>query len=910
MGRHRRAALQLACRLCRWWGNGLVRARSTSFLRSPPPDTPLHRFALSTLLIVLALVTGACGEEGPPADLAVRPPASARRPGGIPGAFQALVWWTGQRAYPHAELPAQGYAQALEQLAVMEAAVAGEHSGAGWTPIGPHNIAGRMLAVVLNPLNPKTIYAGSASGGLWRSHTEGRGVAAWHRVPTGHGSLGVSAIAIHPTDSLTIYLGTGEVYRYQEATGGVVYRPSRGSYGVGILKSTDGGLTWVKALDWSLQQHRGVQMVRLDPTNPSRVWAATTEGVWLSTDAGATWSQSLSVVMATDLTINPSNPLEIVAACGNQNSPGRGIYRTTNGGATWTLVTAGLPPSWIGKVLFDRHPTQHSTVYASIGNGIEGSTSTTLRRSTDGGATWTVVTNTNYGSYQGWFSHYVGVNPLRPDTVFLGGVELWRSFTGGTSPEQQTSYSGLPAFPPVGGPDSPNPLYMHPDHHAMVFHPHDPDIAYFANDGGIYRTDDGASSFESVNGGLQTAQFYNGTSVAAQDSLQMMGGLQDNGTVMFSGTPRWRRPLSGDGAWTATDPRTPDRVYMSAQYMNLFRSDDGGQGSLVSISPPSNDFAFIAPYALAPTNPDRIYAAGTQVFHSSNRGDTWTVTNGGAQIDPAGNLALALTVAPSNAEVVYVTTAPNLTAAGNFPGPPNVFVTTNGGAGWTQRTAGLPDRFYTDIAVHPAHPNVAFVTASGFGSGHVFRTDDFGAGWTDISAGLPDIPVSSLVIDPLAPEHLYVGTDVGVFVTRDNGSTWEAFTQGLPEAVMVMDLVISPSDRTLRAATHGNGMYMRRLERNPVAAEPGVAGSTLLRLAGPNPFRDATAVEVSLATPAHLRLELFDAAGRRVATLANATRASGRHRFTVAGGALAPGAYVARIDADGRRAAVRLTRMR
>jgi hypothetical protein len=223
----------------------------------------------------------------------------------------------------------------------------------------------------------------------------------------------------------------------------------------------------------------------------------------------------------------------------------------------------------------------------------------------------------------------------------------------------------------------------------------------------------------------------------------------------------------------------------------------------------------------------------------------------------------------------------------------------------------LPDRFYPDLAVHPLNPSVAYVTASGFGSGHVFRTTDFGATWIDISVGLPDIPTSAVAIDPLAPEHLYVGTDVGVFLSRNTGATWEAFTDGLPEAVMVMDLVISPSDRTLRAATHGNGMYLRRLELNPVAGEPGpAAGAPLLRIAGPNPFRDATAVEVALAAPAHVRLELFDAAGRRGAVLAHARQAAGRHRFAVSGTARAPGAYVARVDAGGRRGAVRVTRVR
>jgi photosystem II stability/assembly factor-like uncharacterized protein len=862
------------------------------------------------LAATLALLIAACRGEGPPDDLAIRPPEAARRPGGIPGAYQALIWWAGQRAYPNAEIAGEGYALALEQRQEMEAAVAGLDQGTPWEPIGPHNIAGRMLAVVLNPVNPRTVWAGSASGGLWRSTTEGRGTDAWDRVPTGHGVLGVSAIAIHPADTLTIYIGTGEVYRYQDALGGAVYRPSRGSYGVGILKSVDGGATWTKVLDWSRSQERGVQMIRLDPADPNTVWAATTEGIWVSRDGGSIWTISLSTVMATDLTINPSNPLEIVAACGNQNSPGRGIYRSIDGGTTWTRITAGLPGSWIGKVLLDRHPTQPSTVYASIGNGIDGSTSTWLVRSTDGGATWSTVTTTNYGSYQGWFSHYVGVNPIDPDTVLLGGVELWRSLTGGASPERRTNYSGLPSYPPIGGPDSPNPEYMHPDHHAMVWHPTDPMVAYFANDGGIYRTDDAGASFESVNGGLQTAQFYNGASVAFEDSTRMMGGLQDNGTVMFLGDARWRRPLSGDGAWTATDPRTRDRIYMSYQYLNVFRSEDGG-GSLIDIRPPSGQWAFIAPYALAPSNPDRLYAAGNFVYRSLNRGDTWTILNGGNELDPAGNLALGLSVAPSDPQVVYVTTAPNLTASGNNPGPPNLFVTTDGGVTWTQRTAGLPNRFFPDVAVHPAQPLTAYVTVSGFGTGHVFKTIDGGATWLDVTNGLPDIPTSAIVVDPLAPSHVYVGTDVGVFVSRDAGASWNAFTEGLPDALMIMDLVISPSDRTLRAATHGNGMYSRRLERNPVAGEPGPAASgPAIRVVGPNPFVASSTVEVVLPEASVVRVDLFDAAGRRVATLADGRRGAGRHRIAVDGRGLSAGAYVVRLEADGRRFAARLTRRR
>ena len=166
-------------------------------------------------------------------------------------------------------------------------------------------------------------------GGRWavalvhrgcREHGGGRGGAsAWERVATGFGVTAASAIALAPGDTSTIYLGTGEVYRYQQSFGGVVYRPTRGSYGMGILKSIDGGATWERSLDWSRNQERGVQMLRVDPSDDATVWAATTEGIYVTRDAGATWTQSLDVVMGTDVTINPADPDDILAVCGTRS---------------------------------------------------------------------------------------------------------------------------------------------------------------------------------------------------------------------------------------------------------------------------------------------------------------------------------------------------------------------------------------------------------------------------------------------------------------------------------------------------------------------------------------------------------------------------------------------------------------
>ena len=281
---------------------------------------------------------------------------------------------------------------------------------------------------------------------------------------------------------------------------------------------------------------------------------------------------------------------------------------------------------------------------------------------------------------------------------------------------------------------------------------------------------------------------------------------------------------------------------------------------------------------MAPSAPSTLYAGRSVVYKSLNRGSSWTATNGGDEVDPNGNPPLALTVSPVDADVVYVATAPLLRDPFDTPGPPRLFVTRDGGDAWTDITLGLPDRFVTDIAIHPTDDAKVWVTIGGFGTPHVFKTDDSGATWTDVTGPLPDAPTSAVAFDPLAPDTVFVGNDVGVFVTRDAGATWEAFSDGLPDAVLVMDLVAA-GDRTLRVATHGNGIYRRPLVLNPVAAES-EAAPTGFRLAqnAPNPFRARTTLAFELDRPGDVRLEVFDTAGRRVATLAEGNAPPDRTR--------------------------------
>ena len=290
---------------------------------------------------------------------------------------------------------------------------------------------------------------GSASGGLWRSYTAGVGVDAWHYVPIGFPVLGVSSISVAPNDSNLIYIGTGEVYNYSGAGYGAAYRNMRGTYGIGILKSTDAGQTWSKSLDWTYNSGRGVWSVEINPLNPNTVWAATTEGIYRSYNAGQTWQQVHNVIMGMDLIINPVDTNIIITGHGNFASTGFGIYRTSNSGANWTHITSGLPTYYEGKIQLDIYKANPNIVYASIGHGfyVNGNNASWLCKSTDAGLTWSVMSQVDYSKWQGWFSHDVAVDQSNPDNLIVIGIEVYKSTNGGSTVVQKSS-GGLERYRP------------------------------------------------------------------------------------------------------------------------------------------------------------------------------------------------------------------------------------------------------------------------------------------------------------------------------------------------------------------------------------------------------------------------------------------------------------------------------
>ena len=808
----------------------------------------------------------------------------------VSGAYEALNFFGLRTTYPYDRIPEQAYFRAWETHQQMPQAPVAERGIGPWETMGPVNRGGRTLTLEFNPQNPNTLWIGTASGGLWRSYTQGLGAEAWEYVETDFPVLGVSSIAFPPADSMTIYIGTGEVYNYQAAGTGAAYRSTRGSYGMGILKSTDGGISWAPSLDWSYDQNRGIWAIKIDPENSDIVYTATTHGVYKSTNAGGSWTQVLDVPMANDLVIHPENTDLLVAGVGNLGSPDRGIYRSTDGGQNWTEITQNLPQDFQGKIQLNFAPSNPDILYASIGNGFTFNDGASwLCRSTDFGANWAVVNQEAYSRWQGWFAHDIDISVDDPDELVVVGITAWRTTDGGQTLVEEAGGGIGPANPDPG--DNSFGDQVHSDCHDVKFHPTDPNIVYVTSDGGVHRSIDGGQTYQFANGGLQNCQFYNGFSSAALDPDFCLGGLQDNGTIFWNGDDTWTVIAGGDGSWSAINPEDPNTFYVSSQYLNVNRFRPEEEWTYMEI-PETSGPVFIAPYMICPTDGDIIYAGSGGMAKTTDGGDTWELTNDGQSLD--GNPVLSIGVS-TNPDVVYCATAPTSIFGGSRG---NVFVTLTGGEYYTYQTGILADRYPMDIAVDPTDDATAYIVFSGFGSGHVFKTTDYGANWSDISSNLPDLPTNAVVVDPLYPDHIYIGNDFGVYVSTNGGESWESFQSGLHSATMIFDLVISPLNRKLRAATHGSGAYQRDLLEVSVSTDelnPEVQAFQVY----PNPATSNTTVSFTLEEAQDVQLRLLDVNGRLLKELPVTNYPAGTQQIPWSCADVPAGTYLLRLEGAG-----------
>ncbi|HLB01201.1 MAG TPA: hypothetical protein VJO14_07420, partial [Bacteroidota bacterium] len=422
-------------------------------------------------------------------------------------------------------------------------------------------------------------------------------------------------------------------------------------------------------------------------------------------------------------------------------------------------------------------------VYASVCDSTTGVGA--LWRTTNFGDDWVQLSNyTTNGIFgvQGWYSHYVAVHPTDSSQVFHASVGASKSADGGVN---FLGTSGLYA-----------------DNHGFAIDPGDPNVIYSANDDGIYRSTNFGQSFTSVGGGLQTGQLYKGLASSTTDSNVALVQSQDHiPGYIYSGGLVWGRSAVDEAGWTAIDPSDDNIMY--AVYRNgsyLYRSTDRGGGWAYFANFSTTAGCWNSPIVISPANPQVIIVGKSRIYRTTNGGGAWVDISG---LLNAGNPAMSLGMPATTVDTLYAGMAP-------LVGPATVWRWVNG-SGWTNVTAGLPDRYPMDIRVDPANAATVYAAMGGFGAGHVFKSTDAGANWSDITGTLPDAPATSIAIDPLDPDIVYAGNDISVYVSTDGGSSWSGYGEGLPDGVIVSDLSISPSNRTIRVGTHGNGVYERKM---------------------------------------------------------------------------------------------------
>ena len=760
-----------------------------------------------------------------------------------PFIMESMEFWTASRSYPNKDLEARNFTPAynkLHQNMEMKALQMDLVTTAPWKALAPFNFAGRILTMAVSPANANTMFVGSASGGIWKTTTGGNGAAGginWTYIPTGFPVLGVGAIVINPQNANEIYAGTGEVYNKSAkgVTAAGHIRTYRGTYGIGILKSLDGGTSWQQVLNFSQSNLEGVFDMLINPLKPSTVWAATTDGLYRSFNSGNNWTKVHSVLMTTDLAMKPGDTSVLYVACGNFGSSGNGLYKSVNAGAvspTFSKLTSGLPTTYTGMARIGISANNVNRIYASIGHDPGVSTKYGLYVSTNQGSSWTKASTTNIINGQGWYAHDVVPDPANANTVYWGEIDIYKSTNGGSTFTKVSDWSGWNlSNTAIGTTTEGSSKYVHADNHRIYM---SGSTVFSCTDGGLFKSTNGGSTWLSLNGGLQTAQIYPNISVSKTDPNYMLLGLQDNGTFVYRGVPGCKRVIGADGFSTAIDPTNDNIGFAEFYFLNLKKSTDKGNtfnttsytNNYNSFTIPNENACFNSPFVFAYNNTNIMYAGTIYLKKSTNKGTNWTNANGGAVLSGANNPIITIATAPTDDNTVYVSTSPG----GNIRS--KLFRSTNGGGSFTDISASLPDRYYTKIAVDPADKNRVAISVSGFGSSHIFITHDAGASWTDIGAGLPDVPHNTLAFDPNNTSILYVGNDIGIYFATDVPVTspgasamlnWSTYNEGFTDATMVSDMLITTTNK-LRLATYGRGLWERDLA---IAPETGVQLSEL-----------------------------------------------------------------------------------
>lgn len=693
--------------------------------------------------------------------------------------FRRWEYFMEPRVYPEGELTLPSFPHMLrgeiEKLP----------DAAFWTTLGPDMVpylfyadqlsgAGRLNTVAFHPTDSNIMYVGAPSGGLWKTADGGN---TWTSLGDQLASLGVSDIAINPLNSNVIYIATGD-------------GDSGDTYGSGILKSTDGGLTW-NSTQFSLDISEGYYFRRIliDPANPDILYTASNKGLYRTDDGFKTYTK-LHDGHFKDIEFHPANP-QIVYAAEYYTGESANIIRFKNNGTEIDVLFNGLDLSnKVRRIELAVTPANPDAVFA-IASSIQDGGFYALYKSTNQGDSFIKIYDKEKINIlgwdfdgkdtggQGWYDLSLAIDPDDEDVIFVGGVNIWKTNDGGLSFGLNAHWIGNDKVD-----------YVHADHHMIVYSPITKDL-FSCNDGGLYKSTNNGDDWIDISNGMAILQVYK-TSASQSKKDLFLTGNQDNGSFMRL-NDEWTEVTGGDGMDCLVKPNDPKVLITSYYYGTFWISHDGGT-TFYAFGPEQErgTGAWVTPIVVSEKNPEHIFVAYENIYKSIDFGESWIVLSD--SLTKKVNFR-SLIVAPSDENYIYASTYTES------------FRTKNGGITWDKISDGLPVLSIMSIAVAQNNPEKIWLSLSGFTYGEkVYMSEDAGSTWVNYSEGLPNIPTNFIKSHENNNAALYLGTDNGIYYRDQTLEKWTKFSKGLPN-VIVSDIEIQNDFDRIIAGTYGRGLW-------------------------------------------------------------------------------------------------------
>ncbi len=641
---------------------------------------------------------------------------------------------------------------------------------------------GRINDLAISPTNENYMIAGSASGGAWRSTNAG---LSWVEIDmTDQLSIAISDVEFAPSDPKIVYLATGDANGTMGTAGSY--------YSVGLLKSTDAGITFNETnIYYEMGQSKVITRVLIHPSNPNIVIISTRDGIYRSVDGATSWDRVFGSTAIKDMEFHPANPSIVYAS--SMNMSGRNnIYKSTDNGESWNSIyqiqsslrtEIAVTPDAPDNLYLLSCATNQSFLSLEVSTNSGNSFNELASQSTTGNLLGRADGRDSEVG-QGTYDLALAINPKNKNEIYVGGINIWKSTNGGTVWKLHAHWTGDYDRPEI-----------HADHHHFIYNKSG-DKIYVSNDGGLYRNTVGTDLWDELNNGMDITQFYR-LGVSQSSPFDVLSGAQDNGTSRFDGQ-NWGKTYSGDGMECAIDPVNDNRMYVSVPRGNLLRSSNGGSNftnmintSIIANYDEVETGAWVTPFVISLSNPKNIYAGYNNVWKNTNYGNrnNWEKIS-----DFEGNSnvnIIALAVSEKDDNFIYAASSSVLRR------------TTNGGTSWELIHSSTSAITY--VAINPDNPLEIYVTKSGYKSNDKVLFYN-GIEWKDISGNLPALPVNTVVIENPSKKSIYVGTDIGVFYSDLNSGYWRKLEGEMPNTI-VNELEIHRNSGRLYAATYGRGLW-------------------------------------------------------------------------------------------------------